>query len=172
MSWAVFEKTWRIPARGCDGSRALALPPHPRISVIRCRRKNDVGLAEVSSSFQNTECPVFQGIRCFFVVERLRTFHGPARCSGSGGRGKRRHIAPIPGIQTTLDRLDSHLAEFVRMVCVKGTKTVNCSVFKFRAPSDSPVAGQTSESVILRLVRSESAEGTDACVCGQFNKFF
>ena len=33
---AVFEKSWRVLARGSNGIRALEPPPRPRISVIRC----------------------------------------------------------------------------------------------------------------------------------------
>ncbi|MEO2036573.1 MAG: hypothetical protein ABGZ35_31240, partial [Planctomycetaceae bacterium] len=32
----IFEKSWRVLARGGNGSWALALPPRPRVSVIRC----------------------------------------------------------------------------------------------------------------------------------------
>ena len=36
MDLAVFEKSWRVLARGTNGRRALKPPPRPQISVIRC----------------------------------------------------------------------------------------------------------------------------------------
>ena len=38
----MFEKSWRVLARGGHGSWALALPPRPRISVIRCKANVDL----------------------------------------------------------------------------------------------------------------------------------
>ena len=38
---AVFEKSWRVLARGSNGIRALKPPPRPQISVIRCNRNGE-----------------------------------------------------------------------------------------------------------------------------------
>ena len=50
---AVFEKSWRILARGSDGIRVLEPPPRPQISVIRCRSAYLIGRAAASRAPAN-----------------------------------------------------------------------------------------------------------------------
>ena len=44
---AVFEKSWRVVARGSHGIRALHPPPQPQIRVIRCKVNSKTSLSSV-----------------------------------------------------------------------------------------------------------------------------